>query len=667
MNPTMAADGDAIEHALWRRSPRARTFPPIRAILWAMSEISRTAPSVDRRVRPDAVPPATTPKTTTAPPTADVLAKAAVNNDRAALAAAAVTAAPADRGVTPALPALPATEATPTAPATLSEAMRAPVTVAGQAAVLEAVAERAGIPLRSAPATEQHLQMAMNDAMLVQRALTMATPQERAAGIPDPTNPGGTIRVTPEENASITGANTLAENRGIPSLRAAERHVMERFTERAAGGPEQAAALQAAYATMTPAQRAEVAEVGRAADLEANAPGFTEGFVDGVRDSVTGVADAAAFAASMATDPAARARFEQDASTISAALRTPEGRAAVQEALGDQAQAFFDKGPAYVSGYIAGQVAAGAATGGATAVAGRAAVQGLRLVQPEVVAAATRALEASRAVVQRAALPTVAAGAALLASSTEAQAAVGEIATLASGAGPLAVTAAVFGPSVAQRLSAPVREALGGLLRRHVDAGDTEAAARLVDNTRDAMRLGQGESVVQAAVNTQRIADVTAALPATVGPGFARAATDAVRLNDPVAARAALRDLDAARLNSPDAQAMHARLTEIARRTDAEGTFAPTIDHARNAALEAFGRMPHGAALTQGRLHDAAGRINGIRTPDGRTMRIDWDPEKGLHYNVTEAGGRNGQAFVVEGSPAETYRLYLSELERYQR
>ncbi len=95
-----------------------------------------------------------------------------------------------------------------------------------------------------------------------------------------------------------------------------------------------------------------------------------------------------------------------------------------------------------------------------------------------------------------------------------------------------------------------------------------------------------------------------------------------------------------------------------------------SLERARNAALEEVGPLGHDRVPTDGRLHDAAGRVNGFQSGDGlRGFRIDFDPNKGIHYNWYDwtggargAGGRWG----AETFPG-THDQYLRILESLNR
>jgi hypothetical protein len=93
-------------------------------------------------------------------------------------------------------------------------------------------------------------------------------------------------------------------------------------------------------------------------------------------------------------------------------------------------------------------------------------------------------------------------------------------------------------------------------------------------------------------------------------------------------------------------------------------------ERARNQTLEEVGDLGHGRQPTKGTLHDAEGRINGFQSADGkRGFRIDFDPEKGAHYNWYDwskgnkgSGGRWGAEYFP--ATKEQYLQMLKGLER---
>jgi hypothetical protein len=94
-----------------------------------------------------------------------------------------------------------------------------------------------------------------------------------------------------------------------------------------------------------------------------------------------------------------------------------------------------------------------------------------------------------------------------------------------------------------------------------------------------------------------------------------------------------------------------------------------SLERARNTALAEAGPLGHDRVPMDGRLGDGKGSVVGFRTADGqRGFRVDYDPDKGIHYNWFDwsggnkgAGGRWG-AEVFPGT-REQYVALLRALQ----
>ncbi len=132
-------------------------------------------------------------------------------------------------------------------------------------------------------------------------------------------------------------------------------------------GHDEAAALDAAYANLSPDVRAQLdAEI----DLVSNDRNFFEGAWQAIEDTGTDVIAIGELALRLSTDSAARAEFADNARQIADALGDPERRAEALGLIGSElgeglVEAFtnFENDPDYYSGYLAGTVAAGGGLG----------------------------------------------------------------------------------------------------------------------------------------------------------------------------------------------------------------------------------------------------------------------------------------------------------------
>lgn len=96
----------------------------------------------------------------------------------------------------------------------------------------------------------------------------------------------------------------------------------------------------------------------------------------------------------------------------------------------------------------------------------------------------------------------------------------------------------------------------------------------------------------------------------------------------------------------------------------------PSLESARNRALEEVGSLGDGRVKTRARLGAHAGQVNGFQSADGqRGFRVDYDPDKGVHFNWYDwsggdrgSGGRWG-AEIFPGTAADYARL-IRQLNR---
>lgn len=95
-----------------------------------------------------------------------------------------------------------------------------------------------------------------------------------------------------------------------------------------------------------------------------------------------------------------------------------------------------------------------------------------------------------------------------------------------------------------------------------------------------------------------------------------------------------------------------------------------SLEAARNKTLEEIGDLGHDKQRTRARLGDDIGKVNGFKSADGkRGFRVDYDPDKGVHYNWFDwsrgsrgTGGRWG-AEIFPGTQ-EDYARIIAQLNR---
>jgi hypothetical protein len=182
---------------------------------------------------------------------------------------------------------------------------------------------------------------------------------------------------------------------------------------------------------------------------------------------------------------------------------------------------------------------------------------------------------------------------------------------------------------------------------------------------------GQAGSVLGLQLRELRSPSPTEAPSARRDPGMPHAA--AVPAQEPPQAqtpRAAQRALRSTPITPPEVRAAQQPRRRGAPQTEELVRRHTSLERARNTALAEAGPLGHDRVPMDGRLGDGRGSVVGFRSADGqRGFRVDYDPDKGIHYNWFDwtrgnkgAGGRWG-AEVFPGS-REQYVALLRALQK---
>ncbi len=298
----------------------------------------------------------------------------------------------------------------------------------GRSDLIKGLAERAGVALPTEPASpeERHFvedrtrelattinQVTVNASRaptaIAGRTLTEAERKE----LGDPTTRAATAE-------RIAGEVARSESFARSVGRADDHDTLAQ----AVGGEGNLKKIEDTYEGLSPGDKQAAVDKAKAQDpklpeLPKGVKDFAEGFKDGVGGTVEGIADLGRFVKDLATDSKFRDELTKNIGAIREAIRTPEGRAAVDKAFtdtfGDAGKKLLDtiqERPEYAAGYLAGALA----TGGALA-------KGIATI-PRIAQAARAATTAVVEGLKKVAPVAVAAGGVLLASSEDAQAGV---------------------------------------------------------------------------------------------------------------------------------------------------------------------------------------------------------------------------------------------------